>query len=286
MSPRDNALPSGCRLLRFELFDCWADQQQRQQHGWALLQLRELATLAAEAQSGSSCSAVREASRIVLVPLCTEYESAGEAAGAAGAGETAARSPSLKIELCYQAQLCTMDAAEVAAASPAAAPVGEARASSSPAKQPRPAGAKPTASGSSSSDSDGENSLLLANRSRSTSSGRQAQHAAPGRPAADAASAAAAATRPPVRSIPAEPFVPATLSVEIIRASGLGAAVREAAAAAGGGAGTSLGRAAVVGPHAFVRLALFPDGEAAVEWECCHCAQVLKASEEAATLLT
>ncbi|PRW60425.1 hypothetical protein C2E21_0846 [Chlorella sorokiniana] len=127
-------------LLRFELFDCWADQQQRQQHGWALLQLRELASLAAEAERGSSGSAAREASRSLLLPLCTEYESA-------------------------------------------------------------------------------------------------------------------------------EPFVPATLSVEIIRACGLGAAVREAAAASGGGAGTSLGRAAVVGPHAFVRLALFPEADAALQAE-------------------
>ena len=251
------------RLLRFELFDCWADQQQRQQHGWALLQLRELASLAAEAEgSGSASSAARQGSRTLLLPLCTEYESAGAAAGAAGAGEAAARGPSLKIELSYQAELCTVDAAEVAAASVEAAPAG--RAVGSPAKQERAALEKSAAgapSGGTNSDSDEENSLLLANRSTSTSSGRQAQHAVHGRPAAGV-QPAAAARLPAARSIPAEPFVPATLSVKIIRACGLGAAVREAAAAAGGGAGTSLGRAAVVGPHAFVRLALFPDGEA------------------------
>lgn len=256
--------PCRRRLLRFELLDCWADQQLRQQHGWALLQLRELASLAAEAEgSGSARSASWQASRTLLLPLCTEYESAGEAAGAAaGAGEAAAHGPSLKIELSYQAKLCTVDAAEVAAASVEAAPAR--RAVGSPAKQEWAVLEKSAAgapSGGTSSDSDEENSLLLANRSRSTSSGRQAQHAVQGRPAAGVQPAAAA--RPPAgRCILAEPFVPATLSVEIIRACGLGAAVREAAAAAGGGAGTSLGHAAVVGPHAFVRLALFPDGEA------------------------
>ncbi len=256
-----------CRLLRFELFDCWADQQQqRQQHGWALLQLRELASLAAEADSSSGSGAARQASRTLLLPLCTEYESAGEAAGAAGGGDAAARGPSLRIELSYQAELCTMDAAEVAAAVPAAAPANTAQTSSSPAKQPQPVQKKKSAAdggaGSASSDSEAENSLLLANHSRSTNSGRQAQHAVQGRPGGSAPGSAAAA-QPAARSIPSEPFVPATLSVEIIRASGLGAAVREAAAAAGGGAGTSLGRAAVVGPHAFVRLALFSEGRQA-----------------------
>jgi hypothetical protein len=60
--------------------------------------------------------------------------------------------------------------------------------------------------------------------------------------------------------------VPATLVVEVLRASGLGAAVREAVAALGGpGSGStaasSLERAATVGPHAFVRLALGADSE-------------------------
>ena len=247
------------RLLRFELLDCWADQQQRQQHGWALLQLRELASLAAVAEScAASGSGAREASRMLLLPLCTEYESAAEAAGEAGSA-AAPRGPSLKLELSYCAQLCTMDAAEVAAAAAAATPAVQQQASGSPAKQARPAAAKAAAGaggGGSTDDEDGENSLRLANRSTS-SSGRQAQPAAPARAAAGGLGAA----QSPARSIPSQHFLLASLSVEIIQASGLGAAVRAAAAAAGGGAGSSLGRAVVVGPHAFVRLALFPEGE-------------------------
>jgi hypothetical protein len=57
--------------------------------------------------------------------------------------------------------------------------------------------------------------------------------------------------------------VPSTLSVEIIRACGLAAAVREAsvaAADASSGQASSLSRAATVGPHAFARLALFTEG--------------------------
>lgn len=241
-------------LLRFELFDCWADQQQRQQHGWALLQLSELGSLVAEAERGSSgAGGAPAASRQLLLPLCTEYDSAGEAAAdagqALGAGTAAQRGPSLKIELSYTAHLCTIDAAQACEAE------AEAVVEAEPAPAvPQPAAkAAVPAGGSPGCDSDGENRRQLANRSNDLPHGRQVQQ-----------QQATAVLRPPPDPVVA--FVPATLSVEIVRASGLAAAVREAVAAAGscgsggGGGAGSLARVAVVGPHAFARLALFAEG--------------------------
>ena len=41
---------TACRLLRFELLDCWADGQLSQQHAWALLPLSQLAARTEEVQ--------------------------------------------------------------------------------------------------------------------------------------------------------------------------------------------------------------------------------------------
>lgn len=101
--------------------------------------------------------------------------------------------------------------------------------------------------GASSSDSDEENSLRLVNGGSTLRRPSQLPQ-----PAAAAHLVAAAPAAAPA-SEPREPFVPATLSVEIIRASGLVSAVREAAAATGGSSMR-------FGPHAFARLALFTRG--------------------------
>ena len=242
-----------CSLLRFELLDCWADQQQRQQHGWALLQPSELAGLVADAERGSCGGAgAKAASRVLLLPLCTEYDSAGEAAAAADGAAAGARGPSLKVEVSYEAQLCIMEAAEMAAAlAPEAAPAV-------PAAQRAARGAcGDGGSGASSDTSDGENSWRRANRG--SHSAAQLQLPAP-QPQPQQGLAPRAEVAP---ATPAEPSLPATLEVEILQASGLAAAVREAAAAAGAGSSLagSLGRATVVGPHAFARLALFDESE-------------------------
>jgi hypothetical protein len=218
-----------------------------------------------------------------MLPLCTEYDFAAEAAATGTAGAAAAaRGPSLKIELSYRAQLCTMAASEAAAtvvaaaAAVATAPAAEASAagclpgSGRKRREAAAAASEPCcgSAGSGSSDSDSENSLQAANRqpvpagaaAAAAAVSRRGQPSAPPMPAARAAATAAGA---PAR--PAEPSVPATLSVEIIRACGLAAAVREASAAAGAAAASSghassLSRAAAVGPHAFARLALFTEG--------------------------
>lgn len=267
-------------LLRFELLDCWADQPQqrrRQQHGWALLPLAELAGLAGEAERSSG--GAREASRVLLLPLCTEYDSPAEAAAAAaasgggGAAQAAAaaaatRGPSLKIELSYAAQLCTTPVAEAAAAA-VAGTGGDAAPPAAAKKAGHAAGAFDSGSGA---DSDGENSLVAANsgsaRRRVRNQGQQPQVAAASSSTTPAAFRGHAAAAAPVAE-PLEPFVPATLMVEIIRACGLAGAVREAAATLSGSGSdraSSLARAASVGPHAFARLALFAEGE----WHSCR----------------
>lgn len=282
------ALPAllPCRLLRFELLDCWADRRAQQLHGWAALPLCELASLAVDAQrsssgsDGSSLPSARGASRTVLLPLCTEYDIEAEVAAtpapsAAAPGAAPARAPFLKVDLSYSAELCTMEAAEIAvepAAAPAAVPPRSAaeqltQVQQQEERQPQSCGNGPD--DGSDGDSGDENSRQAANRRSADGGGRQQRQSAlqsgeasrhPPGPAA-----AAAATSPEQPKV-SEPFVAATVSVEIVRACGLAAAVQEAAASCGpasSGLAASLGRAAAVGPHAFARLALFADGEPA-----------------------
>lgn len=247
--------------------------------------------------SASTCSGPRQASKAVLLPLCTEYDfdAPDAAVGGPGAAGAAApgRMPSIKVELSYSAHLSTMDAAEAAAVEAAAAESGRAVAG----PEALPVVQQKQLSGfEDSSGSDGEeleNSLQLANRSRRSAgsqrgaSGRQqreqrrrqrqpaslSNQQAPRSPATASPGPATNADAPRPPQQPPQPSVPAKLSVEIVRACGLVAAVREAAAAAAGSAGEagSLGRASAVGPHAFARLALFADGEMAQYggW-CCH----------------
>ena len=269
---------TACRLLRFELLDCWADGQLSQQHAWALLPLSQLAELAAEArQCGSDGWGSVAASRLLLLPLCTEYDAVvpGEDFVAANSIDNSSRGPALKIEISYEAHDCTMDAAEACAATTAGAAAPPAAAAAA-AKTPscKASGVADLDlvcrgdacigggdGGSSSGDSDAENSLRHANHSSagSGSRARRQQLRLPGVFQRRLDAGAAPSPQPVV------PTVAATLSVEIGRACGLAAAVRQAASAAAtsdshSASSLSLSRAATTGPHAFARLTLFETG--------------------------
>ena len=252
---------TACRLLRFELLDCWADGQLSQQHAWALLPLSQLAELAAEArQCGSDGWGSVAASRLLLLPLCTEYDAVvpGEDFVAANSIDNSSRGPALKIEISYEAHDCTMDAAEACAATTAGAAAPPAALDLVCRGDACIGGGD---GGSSSGDSDAENSLRHANHSSagSGSRARRQQLRLPGVFQRRLDAGAAPSPQPVV------PTVAATLSVEIGRACGLAAAVRQAASAAAtsdshSASSLSLSRAATTGPHAFARLTLFETG--------------------------
>ena len=127
----------GRRYLNFEVWDRWLGsncegrQQQEQRHAWALLALRELASLAeAVAATGgvapgpawtAGSTAGVAVSRSCLLPLVTEWGGEPAASSLVGGDPAAARDPALRVDISYRAESCVMDASAAAAAAKAAA---------------------------------------------------------------------------------------------------------------------------------------------------------------------
>lgn len=263
------------------MWDCWLGaapggrRQQERRHAWALLPLHELAQLVPVAGEGGGAAA-----RSFLLPLTTDWSCDPDGGMAGPAAGATARGPALRVDLSYRAESCVMDAAATAATVAASAqhrkeqlrpllppPPGEvapaARAAPAPSRLHAVGSTKACApqcagNSSSSTESEDENSLLCMNSEsglRHHTAARQRRQQPPN-VVAPAPASVDSPTPPP------EAGVEAVLSVEVVRACGLAAAVRAAAACFGS---SSLVRAKASGPHAFARLVLFSSAGAGAQ---------------------